>query len=671
MADENAGRVEYGRLAFIGPQPGTVEYGRLPSVGSFYYTLTVESSGAAAVLIDVSPADVDGSSDGTTPFERIYAKDTVVTLTAPAESGGKCFDHWEVGGVDQGAANPINVTMDGARGAEAFYVDCPTPPPTPVTESFTGIEMLKVILPKHKYWTANYPNLEEGADGKPIPEPWGDLHNITPTCIDTTIGKYKVARATALRKIKAIDAVYADDKTLTVTDDYTVDLTNGEFTIEPTPVLQANTTYYIIFDSDITIDGSSYLTFAQNLDGAYSGGTMYYIDGSDNWSDQSKDLYFKVLVRDEIGGDEYALVDYYSQSETGPWTGNWSWGCELRKTASSTKVAQSFTTPASGGPWYLSRIYVDMSTVGSPSTSRVTKAYIASSYGPEVRVGAKSYRIEDYIEQGSGAPFPQRGEASEIRCDIRGYCKSDGATLIDTLADWIADVYVNLLGGSLSALNSTDLAALAAARTEKIALNLSEEKQFQDLLQVAEAGQLWKFLPSLAGDYALKYYASGEPSGTPHLFKEHISNFTMRRVWKNVFQTVKIKYDRDPSTGDWKVFEETSDVAQYVYNNQETLEIETMLKDAVDAEQLGEDYLGTDSGSSRKQYYAYPTRLAEFDVCAGYGFNLIPTQKIKLTLPRADYPGGALSGVLFRILEVSKGQHGGSHIKAVLDSMTY
>jgi hypothetical protein len=361
-------------LAFIGPQPGSVEYGRLPSVGSFYYTLTVESSGAAAVSIDVSPADVDGNSDGTTDFERIYAKNTSVTLTAPAESGGKDFDHWEVDGVSQGTTNPISVTMDEDHAVIVYYVAAP------VTETpILGIEMLKVYLPKYKYWTSVYPNLESGAEGRPIPERWGDLHNVTPICIDTTTGKYKVANASASRKIKAIDAVYADDKTLTVTDDYTVDLTNGEFTIETTPVLQANTTYYIVFESDITINGTDYLAFAQNLDGAYADGTMFYIDGSNNWSDQSKDLYFKVLVRDSIGGDEYALVDYYSQSEIGAWTGNWNWGCELRKAAASTKIAQSFKTPATGGPWYLSRVFVDISAAGAPSASRTTKAYIISS----------------------------------------------------------------------------------------------------------------------------------------------------------------------------------------------------------------------------------------------------------------------------------------------------
>lgn len=666
MADENAGRVEYGRLAFIGPQPGSVEYGRLPSVGSFYYTLTVESSGAAAVSIDVSPADVDGNSDGTTDFERIYAKNTSVTLTAPAVAGYS-FDHWELDGEAQGGDNVLVVTMDEDHAVIVYYVAAP------VTETpILGIEMLKVYLPKYKYWTSVYPNLESGAEGRPIPERWGDLHNVTPICIDTTTGKYKVANASASRKIKAIDAVYADDKTLTVTDDYTVDLTNGEFTIETTPVLQANTTYYIVFESDITINGTDYLAFAQNLDGAYADGTMFYIDGSNNWSDQSKDLYFKVLVRDSIGGDEYALVDYYSQSEIGAWTGNWNWGCELRKAAASTKIAQSFKTPATGGPWYLSRVFVDISAAGAPSASRTTKAYIISSYGPEVRIGAKSYRIEDYEAQGGGAPFPQRGESSEVRCDMRGYCKSDGTTLIDTLADWMSDVYVNLLGGSASALNATDLTALAAARTQEIALDLSEEKQFQEILQVAEAGQLWKLLPSLAGDYALRYYASGEPAGTPHLFNEHISNFKMKRIWKNVFQTVKVKYDKDPTTGDWKIAEETSDVAQYVYNNQETLEVETMLKDAADGTQLAEDYLGTDAGSSSRQYYECPTRLAEFDVCAGYGFNLIPSQKVKLTLTRADYAGGSMSGVLFRILKVSKGTPlGGSHVEAVLDSMTY
>ena len=146
----------------------------------------------------------------------------------------------------------------------------------------------------------------------------------------------------------------------------------------------------------------------------------------------------------------------------------------------------------------------------------------------------------------------------------------------------------------------------------------------------------------------------------------------MRRIWSNVFQIAKVKYYKDPTTGDWLVAEEKSDIANYLYNRQDSIEIETTLKDAVDAVQLAKDYLGTDGGSTRKVNLQYPTRIAEFDVLAGYGFNLIPTMKVKLTLPRADYAGGVLTGVLFRILEVHKNPPDRtSRLVTVLDSLTY
>jgi hypothetical protein len=53
-----------------------------------------------------------------------------------------------------------------------------------------------VTIPANKYWTSDYPNLEEGAEGRPIPIVYGGTGGpagVPCTCIDTTSNTFKVA----------------------------------------------------------------------------------------------------------------------------------------------------------------------------------------------------------------------------------------------------------------------------------------------------------------------------------------------------------------------------------------------------------------------------------------------------------------------------------------------
>ena len=656
MADEDIGSVEYGRMAYIGPSPGSVEFNRLPAVGS-PCVLTVESSPDTGAAITVSPADLNGDDDGTTNFERSYDLGTTVTLTAPATLNGNNFGYWSIDGVPD-LSNPVDVSMEADVVAVATYVVIPPAPPE------VGVEMLKVMIPKFKYWKSapagetSYPNLEDGAEGKPIPEAYGILKNITPICIDTTTGKYKVAR----REIKAFDEIRDSNAVLVLGTDYSEDLADGEFTLLTTPLLTGGETYYFVLESDYVINGSDYIKYARDNDGHY-GHPWFEIDGSGVWTEKTGyNMEFMIYGRTELSGRDQLLVYAWD------WTG-WSGNIYLRDAAARTRIAQEFVMPA-GGPYYLSYIRIWNSTVGSPSSTRITKAQILSAYDPaEVEVGMKSDRMENH--KGRPRWVMREGGSSEIRCDIQGYMNDDDS-LMEIVADVLQDIYVNVLGGTTAGINATDLATLKAARTQDVARYMSEEKEFQQSIEIFEAGHLFKFLPSLGGDFAVRCLTSGEPAGTPHLKAQHIKNFTMRRVWSNVFQIAKVKYYQDPTSGDWLVAEEKSNIASCLYNRQDSIEVETTLKDAANAVQLAEDYLGTDDVSTRKVNLQYPTRLAEFDVLAGYGDQLIPTMKVKLTLPRADYAGGVLAGVLFRVLEVTKNpMNGESHILATLDSLTY
>jgi hypothetical protein len=84
-------------------------------------TLTVSSSPVASVPITVTPADTLAQTDGTTQFTRTYNTGAVVTLTAPASSGGMNFTKWQRNGVDFVTTNAATVTMDASYTLTAIY----------------------------------------------------------------------------------------------------------------------------------------------------------------------------------------------------------------------------------------------------------------------------------------------------------------------------------------------------------------------------------------------------------------------------------------------------------------------------------------------------------------------------------------------------------------------
>ena len=78
------------------------------------YVLTVNSlSPASGVAVSITPADINGTVDGTTAFARTYAAGTSVTLTAPSTSVGNTFVSWT------GCTAVVNFTCTVAMNSNA------------------------------------------------------------------------------------------------------------------------------------------------------------------------------------------------------------------------------------------------------------------------------------------------------------------------------------------------------------------------------------------------------------------------------------------------------------------------------------------------------------------------------------------------------------------------
>ncbi|CAG1007154.1 hypothetical protein PHYC_03397 [Phycisphaerales bacterium] len=90
--------------------------------------LSVQTTGASNVTITLTPEDYYGRTGGVAPFTRGYALGTVVTLSAPPGGpSSTCFQRWVVGGVPQGPATSVQITLNSAVTAVAEYAAASLP----------------------------------------------------------------------------------------------------------------------------------------------------------------------------------------------------------------------------------------------------------------------------------------------------------------------------------------------------------------------------------------------------------------------------------------------------------------------------------------------------------------------------------------------------------------
>jgi hypothetical protein len=144
-------------------------------------------------------------------------------------------------------------------------------------------------IPPGRYNTTDYPKLDTASTDLPIPVLLGNKTNITPVEINTETFTYKITQTTfngVTFDMQELTNVYKGGVLQTVTTDYTVDLTNGEFTMLVDPG-----------DSIITCD-------AKGLQIEYNFSTELY---TGNYSQNIAEITFFVLnILDEI---DKSLID--------------------------------------------------------------------------------------------------------------------------------------------------------------------------------------------------------------------------------------------------------------------------------------------------------------------------------------------------------------------------
>ena len=109
------------------------------------YTLTVNTSNpTSGVVITVTPADVNGSANGSSSFTRTYDAGTAVTITAPTTSGTHTFASWS--GCTSATTETCKVTMSANTTVGATFTS-PTITVTPSTAIIGTQVQFNAVLP--------------------------------------------------------------------------------------------------------------------------------------------------------------------------------------------------------------------------------------------------------------------------------------------------------------------------------------------------------------------------------------------------------------------------------------------------------------------------------------------------------------------------------------------
>ncbi|MBE3109975.1 MAG: hypothetical protein IMZ46_05585, partial [Acidobacteria bacterium] len=440
--------------------------------------------------------------------------------------------------------------------------------------------MDNILVPKNHFLALNYPDMEDYILGLPIPIGWGDIHEVVPFCVDTTDLRFKLVD----QHIQEITEIRSKGIPLSA-GSYTEDLAVAEFTLKGTPYLTHGNYYFAISAAPggYPINGVDYLKpITMTLNPA--GNQAYSIDGADLWTPiAGRQLFFYIYGKQTLDGPEEWIHHIIGVPISAVY---------LRDAAARTRIGEAFHLdapfPALG--YYITKIRVYFNPpAGAPVGSLI--ATIFSGINPDVQVGIQGNAVEIVPGQAIyDLSFPQEGEDSDLAADIES-----PYPMITTGAEILEDLFIEILKKNPvpALLEPTALADFAAKRTQELKVFTDREITVGEFIGKLEASLLWKFLPLQDGTYAPIVFEAGEPTGTPHFRDIDFvkgAPFRIERDLSVVRNIVRVKYDENPATQEFKSVEARSDFARLFYSNEETVEVETWLKQDADAVDLAEDY---------------------------------------------------------------------------------
>jgi hypothetical protein len=479
-------------------------------------------------------------------------------------------------------------------------------------------------IPVDHYWKADYPNLSDDDDGKPIPIWYGSKWGITPVCIDT----YDSAN---------LKAKNYDDGTTTYTDESTEahDTTEGDMTLMQADP-EVDDAYY--FGHTTNPFGKIHLLMKTQGSGTWEI-TWEYYNGS-TWVDL--DLYQKLDdgtdgFTQDFDEDEYLTVSWIRPS-------NWATVSVDGTTAYWVRARVSSFTSASVVP-EATRCKLD-DTRGSKwklagheinAISKVRKGGTQIIGSVSTNLTDAEFTLTSVYFDTTRHSLRVAGQGKVISTGSIGYSVKGADIARDILED-----YLDFLSADLSLPSFSDTNSV---RTQALALYLDTEESSREVLQTIGRSIIAFFSPTDDGKLSFVAYEPDTPTGTLELFDpDYYDDWKVILDHKFVRQKIILYYDEHPTNQTFKKVEKVNTDVDSKYGIKKPLEIKTYLKLAAEVDNIAEGV---------RDMCSKPVTIVSTSI-GMKGFSLFPTQKVKVTKSKAASSTGSFDAKVFRIRKVAK-----------------
>lgn len=460
------------------------------------------------------------------------------------------------------------------------------------------------------------PGLDQRFLGRPRPLWFGAKANVTPIGLskDQSTGyrTYELADCTkSPAGLKSVDSVYAyvDEeaartkrtdrrKLLTVTTDYTTDLPNGRLSI--------------------VNDVGPYEVNADNnqLDFNIGGGSLV--------ATLTAGLYTATGLATEVASQLTAAAAT-------------SISCTYNQSGGS---AHKFVISKGAGTLQL---LCQSGTSKSPAWSLIGFAKSAN------RTGALSYT-------GDTATFLDADKEHVIRVDGKGFKDDASGTytgvasnLIEIGAD-ICRVIVNkYLGKPLSIIDPISFALARSRAPESLSIYLNETTSSKLIFDTLEYSNVANINVDGEGKVYYDVYVGEVPADVTDFFDYDFLDFKAGKRVADVYATIKVLFDKDPSTNEFAGVSATEDSTKLRSGRPDLRTFETYIKKGDNAQAAAQRMTALTSD---------PVRVVKFSAKGKLVDKRVGT-KIRLTRSRALDPSGKLSNSVMRIISLRQ-----SHIDA-------
>lgn len=286
--------------------------------------------------------------------------------------------------------------------------------------------------------------------------------------------------------------------------------------------------------------------------------------------------------------------------------------------------------------------------------------------------GIQQYITSDYTVNATNNEITFINDPNDglVTADVQGLkCQidfSDG-TYDDIFSENTADILFTILTAQnlnnipIDKIEIDSFGLFQTKRSQRLGFFIDTLKTTMDIVRSLQASAIFHFIPTLDGRFQVRYY-DRSVSDIPSFYNEDYKGFSINKVTDTAFEKVIIKYDRDPSTDQWKQVEGETLETSYKYDKTDVLPIETLLINQTEAESLIVFYNGIVKDPSAKLVTEIPPE----------GLELIPSDKRKFNRSVISGAGDKiqiLEDEIYLILEVQKNINSGRvNIVAIKDN---